>query len=628
MVFVGVLGAASAALISAWWLGSEAGNKNLGMEQRLLDPDVRLDEALRAAGFPPRFVEVFSSVTTELVSSANGRYYIAQRIPSLSLRRDVRIAIHADKRLVPGQGKPAKAAAGFDVYPLHHAVMRFGGGHDRYQAFFVAYDALGPELLDRLGLQRRAERRGWNLLPVAHAQSSLLGAVIATVTTTTTGDSGGLGDTSASGRTQQPTVPEAELRQHEMDARRQAYLDEHYEGSQDKYTRQHDEYQRRFDESLDSETRTRLQQPEDLSLESAKGEIELGNLLRDGETLAQKETRVRLERDAARLQRAGNAVSVLSALAEWMQQALDFRDSDRQLNAAEACLDQRARNAGPAERANIEQVRAHLRAARSDMNWNTGVRVLNSGNSVAGSFVLPGVAQGVFGLASSGNNAGLRDLTAQSLADAIKGVGNCEPPPPCAEPPTAAPASSTQDHSPGLSRVAPGPAPVLACFPSQAQIVVNAREPDGRTITFRSVVNLTKVSEPGADGSPKFRGTGTGPYREEFVSDQCSFTITWTGEVGVEVVAGEEEREVNVRIHGPVTEAGEWPGESCLDGTYYAPHRHPARLGYSCRFDNVDFARGGLYKGPPPEESPSPYGCTLNIGPLISQTPTPGTRPR
>ena len=49
---------------------------------------------------------------------------------------------------------------------------------------------------------------------------------------------------------------------------------------------------------------------------------------------------------------------MLQALAEWMQQALDFRDWDRQLRAAEACLDERARNAGPEERANIEQVRA------------------------------------------------------------------------------------------------------------------------------------------------------------------------------------------------------------------------------------------------------------------------------
>jgi hypothetical protein len=624
VVFFTVIAAGAAALtLSAWQFRGASSTQNGAQAQTLLNPNVRLDEALRASGFAPRFVEIFSSVTTDLVSSSNGRYHIAQRQPALSLRRDVRIAIHTDRRLMPGQAMAARAAAGFDVYPLHHAVVRSARGYDRYQAFFVAYDALGPELLDRLGLQRRAgRRRDWNILPVAHAQSAMLGIVVASVTTTT-GDSGGVGATGASGRTQQPTLSEQELRQQETDARRQQYLDEHYDGSLDDYNKQRSEYRQQFEDSLDSETRERLQQGEDLRLESAQSEIELNNLLREGETLAQKEARVTLERDAARLQKAGSAVAILGMLAEWMQQALDFRDWAKLLDAAEKCLDQRARNAGPEERANIEQVREQLRAARSDMNWNTGVRVVNSGNAAVGSAVIPGAAGAALGLASSGNNAALRDLTAQSLADAIRGVGNCDPPP-CPEPPAETSAASTQDHSPGLSRVAPATAPLLVCLPAQARIVVNAEEADGRTITFESVVNLSNSKEPATNFGREFSGKGKGPYREQFVSEQCSFTITWSGEVDVTVLANVEGREVNVDIGGPVTQSGEWPGESCLAGTYYAPNRPlpAAGLGYSCRFDNVDFTRGGVYRGPPPEEESNPYGCTLHIGPLISpQTP-------
>ena len=516
-------------MLSAWRPDATS-NRNPGLEQMLLDPDTPLDQTLTAAGFPTEFVKIFSSVTTRLVSSTTGRYHIEQRMPSLSLRREIRIAIHPGKQLRAGLDKAARTAAGFDVYPLHHAVVGFSGGYDRYQAFFVAYDVVDTALLGQLGVQRRVERRGWNIIPVAYAQQpSMLGMVVASVTTTTTGDSGGLGDTSASGRTQQPTVAEAELRQHDMDAQRQAYLDEHYDGSLDEYARQRDEYSRRFDESLDAETRTRLQQPENLSLESAQGEIELGNLLRDGETLAQQEARVRLQRDGAGLQRAGNAVAVLSMLAEWMQQALDFRDGRRQLDAAEACLDQRAQNAGPAERENIELVRMHLRAARSDLNWNTGARVVNSANSGVGSFVTAGAFGGGIGLASSGNNAGLRNLTIGSISDALRGVGNCNPPPPCPQLPLDGPPTQEllhtpadqQTHTPGPERA---PAPIPVCTGPRAVIVMKYTEKMDRwrnTITFQTLAELsnTRRLQMGATTvdypERNFRGTSRAIYRQQ-----------------------------------------------------------------------------------------------------------------
>ena len=60
-----------------------------------------------------------------------------------------------------------------------------------------------------------------------------------------------------------------------------------------------------------------------------------------------------------------------------------------------------------------------------------------------------------------------------------------------------------------------------------------------------------------------------------------------------------------------MTENGTWPGEECLGGTYDSPNRGATVLGYSCNFADVDFIRNGTYKGPPPEEAPNPYGCTL-----------------
>ena len=492
----------AAVVMVSGWLGKATPSKDPDLERVLFDPNTRLDQALKATGFPAKFVDIFSSATTEVVSSSNGRHHLVQRIPSLSLRREVRIAIHPRKQLTPGAQKAVRTAAGFDVYPLHHGVIRFDGGYDRYQAFFVANDALSPEFLGQLGLQRQAAS-SWNVLPVVHAQqSAMLGVVVASVTTTTS-DSGGLGQTSASDRTLQPTAGEQEIRQPIQDRARQQYLDEHYDGSLDQYARQYEENARRFEESLDSDARARLQQETadplrsleqgndpfietraqrearlTRELTSTQAEIEAGNRMRWGETLAEREARVRYERALertrqwqveqyeARMQRAGNALAILQALAEWMQQALDFGEWDRQLADAEACLDQRAQNAGPAERANIEQVRAHLEAARSDMNWNTGVRAVNSGNTAASATVPAGLAGGgVFGLASSGNNAHLRDLTAQSVANALRGVGNCDPPP-CKEPQRDGPPTQELNYTPAEQQnYTPGPdrRPESAC---------------------------------------------------------------------------------------------------------------------------------------------------------------------
>lgn len=471
IVVVGVIAAGAVALTYLTWRSREKATAGTGaLERALLGAKVPLDQTLRTAGFSRNFADAFAAATTEVMSSGNGNYHIAQRLPALKLRRDVRIAMHTNQRVTPGTNKAVRSAAGFDVHPLYHRVIRFAGGYDRYQTFFISYDALSPETLNALGIQRQVARRVWNILPVVHAQpTAMLGIVVSSVTTTTTDSGGGgetfvHGDTAASGQTQQQTVSENTLRQQELGEWRQRYLDEHYDGSLDEYARQYEEHARQFEESLDGDTRARLQEGErsvsrgeitaEESLRNAQSEIEIGNMLRDGETLAQNEARVALERDAAALQRVGTGMALLQALAEWMQQALDVRDWSRQLDAASDCLDRRARNAGQTERQNIELVRAQLEAARSDLYWNSGARALNSGNSALGSTNPIGAAVSV---ASSGNNAGLRNLTAESVAAALKAVGNCDPPP-CSEAPNGGPPAQGLNHTPvNQQNYTPGP---------------------------------------------------------------------------------------------------------------------------------------------------------------------------
>lgn len=672
IVLVSVFAAAAAvagALMFSGPLPDATSNRNRELERVLLDPNTPLDQALTAAGFPAEFVETFSSVTTELVSSTANRYHIVQRIPALSIRRDTRIAIHPDKQLQPGVNKTVKTAAGFNIYPLHHAVVGFPGGYDRYQAFFVAYDAFDPELIDRLGLRRgAARRREWNILPVGYAQSALLGMVVASVTTAQGGD------TAVPERTQPPTLSEAELRraedvsvQQELEARRQAYLDQNYNGSQEAYIQQYDEYQQRYWESLDSETRARLQrEPADPYIETRaqrearlareladlQGEIELNNLLRDGETLRQREARVALERDAARLQRVGNGLAVLQALAEWMQQALDYGDWNRQLAAAEACLDQRAQNAGPDERANIELVRGHLRAARSDLNWNTGVRVANSGNNVASSIVIPGAAGGAMGLYSSGANAQLRELTAQSLADAIRGVGNCDPPPPCPEPPRDRPPteellytpSNQQTYTPGPER---RPPPDLRCSPPRAVIEMRytrKTETSTHITTFNAAADLTNLRPVQVGGvslqSPDsdFHGTGRAIYQEQldgwsegFNGQRCEQRLRRSGQPKADVVVRMNNREVSVKLVGPLQTSWQHP---CGGSEAPAPT-------LECYFENVDVDRGGVFKADDQSDFNNgaddfhDFECTLTLAPLrgkagrgLTSAPVAGADPR
>ncbi len=136
--------AVSVTLAAGTDLVTMAQDKSGSTDDRATAMDGPLDQMLVRAGIAPKLVDIFSSVTTEVVSSGKGRYHILQRVPALSMRREIRIAIHSDKQLQEGSVNAAKTAAGYDVYPLHHTVRRFPGGYDRYQAFFLPHDNIEP----------------------------------------------------------------------------------------------------------------------------------------------------------------------------------------------------------------------------------------------------------------------------------------------------------------------------------------------------------------------------------------------------------------------------------------------------------------------------------------------------
>lgn len=88
----------------------------------------------------------------------------------------------------------------------------------------------------------------------------------------------------------------------------------------------------------------------------------------------------------------------------------------------------------------------------------------------------------------------------------------------------------------------------------------------------------------------------------------------------MKIVARLENGEVEAIIQGgPLVQAGEFP-ETCGGQYYYYGKQQgsvPAYADVVCRWEDVDFVRGGVYRNPPPVE----YPCTLNIGPLVSPTP-------
>lgn len=144
----------------------------------------------------------------------------------------------------------------------------------------------------------------------------------------------------------------------------------------------------------------------------------------------------------------------------------------------------------------------------------------------------------------------------------------------------------------------------------QALVVIRMTEDDGRTISFRSIVNLVQTFSV----YPEFRGQAIGPYREEFTSEQCGgFTVSWTSQATVNLVARFENLEFEATIEGPATQNGEYPDNppNCPLNSYYVPYdQHPAKVGTTCRWDNIpSFVQPRIFESEPPGE-----GCTLIFG--------------
>jgi hypothetical protein len=592
-----------------------------GADSAGLQTETLLDyqRPLVEAGVPTALLPKFGPITTTSVVSESQKLGFDQWIPALQTRRRIRIAVYKDQQLDLQGVRRIETTQGYDLYLLRHETRGLQRGFHVVLAYFLPYEGTPAEVLASLGVERRKALLTPDVLPVSFvaAPPSLLGVVVSTVTATDTGGSGPTTPGSGAGvplggADPGATIPDPVNYPPAAPEGTPVASDPWFESPEGRqWIQEMNEYIRQ------------QQGANHPDAELARAE----DMARDVEQA--------LERNRQQaLNRAGQVLTGLQAANELLRQFLDGRDIDEALRRARDChnnpTNPLARRAQSEDRENYDRALEQINDAQADNDGDMWVRRLNTANNAVGGVAIPGTAGLGFGaLGTVTVNAGeaLRSLQIERTRNAVNGVTPCDPPPPCPEPaPEPAPAPSTQNHTPGLSRVAPTPpAPGPVCRPAQASIVVDARESDGRTITFRSIVNLTNSD---ATFGRDFRGTGTGPYREQFVSDQCPFTVTWTGDVGVAVEARVEEREVNVAIAGPVTQAGDWPGESCLGGTYYAPYatnRPVSRLEYSCRFDNVDFARGGIYRSPPPEESPNPYGCTLNIGPLIS---APGTSPR
>src|SRR5687768_14569328 len=188
MIFAVVAAAAAGLGLWAWQFRDTTDNRNNAqMSPGVTLTNPKLVEAhLLEAGLPPELATLFSTVTTDVVSSGSGRAHLVHQIPALGLRQEVFIAIQPDHQLDIEGLRGLPIGAGTLVYPLHHSLREVPRGYERNVAAFLPYDSIDPSMLQQLGLQRRAERRReWNILPVAHAQSGLLGIVIASITTTT-----------------------------------------------------------------------------------------------------------------------------------------------------------------------------------------------------------------------------------------------------------------------------------------------------------------------------------------------------------------------------------------------------------------------------------------------------------
>jgi hypothetical protein len=375
--------------------------------------DPAIEKALLEQGFPPKIVETFASTRSRLVSSTGSRYHIVQEIPSLGLRREVRLAIHSDQRLDTSALAPLDTTQGYQIYPLRFEVTGFQGGYHLSRAFFLPHDSIDPAAREKLGIKRGISRLllDLNPFPVVHAQQSgVLGVVVASVVTAGGGDTfpaaipydPGLADTI-------PPVSRPPTRTcRAWSAEDVTELRKLMESEWGKA------YQKR-----ESEFRQWLQ-----------GDVRLRDLLKHGETERDAVNRAIREQRARVERRAGAALAGLQAIAMFTGQVLDWFENSDAIRSAQDCyrnptnrVAQTARTADPMHR----QVGEDLSQAERDNNALTAARGVGTALDVAAAVVMPAEVGLALTIATPGHDAMMAETQRLHAMNAVNSVTPCKP---------------------------------------------------------------------------------------------------------------------------------------------------------------------------------------------------------
>lgn len=628
---------------------------------------------MRGIGFSDAFIQVACGSSTELVRDDPDLIHIVQIIPASSLRRESLIAVHPEQTASTVAGPAIDLGSGLVGHPIHHSLRPLQGGYDRYEAFFLPYEGNPPVALEQLAGPRQRSRAN-RVLPIVFRASAADSAGVIVSSVTTTSDAAGTADTSpnlnSAGDDLGQTAPR--LDDPKMnEVRREFARNPQRAELRTSLTPEEAEAVRRYRESPAGQDLTRREEALARELEGRRAAYELG---RYGETTEQAVQRVLAERSRQSSERAvgraNAALAGLEAIAEWMQQGLDFFENDAALQAAEDCLDHPtnpiAQNAQRDDPENYNRAREQIREARGDNNWDTGVRALDTTRGL-GTAAIPGTAGLAAGVMSTGANATLRQLQQQRTQQAVGGVTPCDDPSTgggssagnrsqgrgsttgqSTPPPTASSgtptATATAVRSPGPSvviTVTSTPAATATPRPRNSATVrveyLHRSAGDDHHITYVATANLSNLL-PIKDATGRtlaeypdvsFRGEGVGSYDEQgSVADKCS--VTRDGLVPMKVEVWVDSRTVNVEIAGRVRR-----GE--VGDMYLCPHNvsDGATASVFCTFENVDFQPpgGSRYRATVGEASSGAAFvnqelCFLDFAPLFWHDGRPVTGPR
>ncbi|MCC6236807.1 MAG: hypothetical protein IT299_04445 [Dehalococcoidia bacterium] len=626
---------------------------------------------LRDAGFSDDFAQIICSSSTE-VSAEGDLIRIAHRVPALSLREDTLVGVHPQQAVSAIDGPRLDLGSGLTGYAIHHSVQPLQGGYDRYEAIFIPYEGNPPAVIEELTGRRQSSRAG-GAIPIAftHAAAETGGVIVSSVTTTS--DAAGTADTSpnlnSGGDDLGKTAPR--LDDPKLDEVRREFANNPQKAElRTAMTPEESEALRRYLESPAGQDLTRRQEAFTRELESRRAAYELG---RYGETTEQAVERVMAERSRQSSNRATGRVNValsgLQAIAEWMQQGLDYFENDAALQAAEDCHNNPtnpvAQNAQRNDPENYNRAREQIREARSENNWDTGVRGLDTARGL-GTAAIPGTAGLAAGVMSTGAQGTLRQLQQQRTQQAVSGVTPCDeqatgggssasnrgqgsttpPTPTQPTPPPGTPTAEATSRSPGPSVIITVTATATATPRARNSATVRVEylhrfEGSDHHITYVATADLSNLL-PIRDATGRtiaeypdvsFRGEGVGAYDEQGTATDGSGArcgVARDGFVPMKLEVWVESRTVNVHIAGPVRR-----GE--IGDVTYCPHNvsDGTNASVSCTFENVDFPPAGAfpYRATVGEASSGPGFvnqelCTLELAPLFWHDGRIVTRPR